>query len=174
MDLVHRICLDAYNDPARKRSRFIKRITPVSLLCKTLSGGLDELCDQILKPHFHKDDSSFKFAIRPTIRNNDKLDRDAIIQVVAKAVGTNHKVDLKGYDKMILVDVYRNIIGMSVVGSDYDKLKKYNLAEIYQPTPKPIKEPPAKDNVVEETRPVGTSEEKTGGEFSRDHAVSDN
>ncbi len=25
---------------------------------------------------------------------------------------------------------------MSVVGSDYDKLKQYNLAEIYDPTPK--------------------------------------
>lgn len=25
---------------------------------------------------------------------------------------------------------------MSVVGSDYDELKQYNLAEIYDPTPK--------------------------------------
>jgi hypothetical protein len=27
---------------------------------------------------------------------------------------------------------------MSVVGSDFEELKKFNLAEIYQPTPKPI------------------------------------
>lgn len=26
---------------------------------------------------------------------------------------------------------------MSVVGSDYDQLKRYNLAELYDPTPKP-------------------------------------
>lgn len=26
---------------------------------------------------------------------------------------------------------------MSVVGNDYDKLKRYNLAEIYDPTPRP-------------------------------------
>lgn len=26
---------------------------------------------------------------------------------------------------------------MSVVGSDYDKLKRFNLAELYEPTPKP-------------------------------------
>jgi len=25
---------------------------------------------------------------------------------------------------------------MSVVGSDYEKLKRFNLAEIYEPTPK--------------------------------------
>ena len=27
-------------------------------------------------------------------------------------------------------------MGMSVVESDYDKLKRYNLAEIYDPSPK--------------------------------------
>lgn len=26
---------------------------------------------------------------------------------------------------------------MSVVGGDYDKLKRFNLAEIYDPSPKP-------------------------------------
>ena len=30
----------------------------------------------------------------------------------------------------------KNVLGMSVVGRDYDKLKQYNLAEIYDPTPK--------------------------------------
>lgn len=28
----------------------------------------------------------------------------------------------------------KNVLGMSVVGSDYDDLKQYNLAEIYDPT----------------------------------------
>ncbi len=31
----------------------------------------------------------------------------------------------------------QNVCGMSVVGSDFDRLKRYNLAEIYDPTPKP-------------------------------------
>jgi hypothetical protein len=31
----------------------------------------------------------------------------------------------------------QNLIGISVIGSDYDKLKRFNLAEIYTPTPKP-------------------------------------
>ena len=29
----------------------------------------------------------------------------------------------------------QNMCGMSVVGSDYEELKRYNLAEIYDPTP---------------------------------------
>lgn len=31
------------------------------------------------------------------------------------------------------------MLGMSVVGSDFENLKRYNLAEIYDPTPKPPK-----------------------------------
>lgn len=31
----------------------------------------------------------------------------------------------------------QNIMGMSVVEGDYDQLKRYNLAELYSPTPKP-------------------------------------
>ena len=52
-------------------------------------------------------------------------------------VGPSHSVDLKNYDALILVDVYRNVLGMSVVGRDFDKLKRFNLAEIWDPTPSP-------------------------------------
>lgn len=87
------------------------------------------------------------------MRGNTKLNRDVIIKVVADAVGPEHPVNLKNYDLMILVDVAhvstknetstgsytdlsQNIIGMSVVQGDYDKLKRFNLAEIYDPSPK--------------------------------------
>lgn len=33
-------------------------------------------------------------------------------------------------------DLSQNVIGMSVVPGDYDKLKRFNLAEIYDPSPK--------------------------------------
>jgi tRNA acetyltransferase TAN1 len=33
---------------------------------------------------------------------------------------------------------------MSVVGSDYDELKRFNLSEIYNPTSKPSERNPAK------------------------------
>jgi hypothetical protein len=136
-----------------------------------------------------------QFAIRPTIRNHTTLNRDIVIKQVADAVGKPHSVDLKGYDLLILVEIYKvrltmhmsmkekskievktalsrrrkrtdpsvclaavgkpecndylaswtpqankfsqNICGMSVVGHDYDTLKRYNLSEIYSPTPKP-------------------------------------
>ncbi len=88
-------------------------------------------------------------------------------------MGPDHTVDLKSYDLLILVEIYKvrpraapigtcgilfvpcmtrtntidqhvqNISGVSVVGSDFNKLKKYNLAEIFDPTPNPAAAPPA-------------------------------
>jgi tRNA acetyltransferase TAN1 len=34
--------------------------------------------------------------------------------------------------------IRQNVCGMSVVGNDFEELKRFNLAEIYQPTPQPI------------------------------------
>lgn len=51
-----------------------------------------------------------QFAIRPSVRNNDQLNRDKVIKVVADAVGAMNpanSVDLKNYDKLILVEVFR-------------------------------------------------------------------
>ncbi len=51
---------------------------------------------------------------------------------------------------------------MSVVGSDYEKLKRYNLAEIYEPTPKPDRPKNPEQNVVEMT--LGSRNEEGGEE----------
>jgi tRNA acetyltransferase TAN1 len=99
---------------------------------------------------------------------------------VAAIVGPDHTVDLKSYDLLILVEIYKvrprsasigtcgisfvsrmtrantidlhvqNICGVSVVGSDFDKLKKYNLAEIFEPTPKPAAAPSLSDPEAKE------------------------
>ncbi|TKA65248.1 hypothetical protein B0A49_08551 [Cryomyces minteri] len=129
---VHRICEDAAQTPDRKRTRLVQRLSPMSLMGKATETGLAEVARQVLAPHFHGPDSAEKkFAIRPTLRNHGMLRRDAVIQQVATTVGSGHKVDLTNYDLLII-----NICGISVVGSDFDKLKRYNLAEIYHPSPK--------------------------------------
>ncbi|OKL60602.1 hypothetical protein UA08_04043 [Talaromyces atroroseus] len=141
--LVHDLCVEARTNPHQRKSRWIRRMTPISQIRKTLSVDLYEFAKEVLQPHFHADDVSKKYAIRPTIRNNDSFNRDIIIRTVAAAVGQNHRVDLKNYDHMILVDIAQSnqatqsTIGMSVVGSDYDELKRFNLSEIYNPTQKP-------------------------------------
>ncbi|KAL1991393.1 hypothetical protein VTN49DRAFT_5385 [Thermomyces lanuginosus] len=134
--LVHDLCAEAKAHPEKKQCRWVRRMTPVSLIRKTLSVELSEFAKTVLGPHFHSGGGSKKFAIRPTVTSNNKFSRDSIIKTVASVVGREHSVDLKNYDLLIIVLVIQNVIGMSVVGSDYDDLKRYNLAELYRPAPK--------------------------------------
>ena len=48
-----------------------------------------------------------QFAIRPNIRNHGVLSRDTVIKQVADVVGPSHTVDLKSYDLLILVEIYK-------------------------------------------------------------------
>ncbi|KAL8716805.1 MAG: hypothetical protein Q9225_005897 [Loekoesia sp. 1 TL-2023] len=137
VSFVHRICQDASENKTATRTRFVKRLTPMTRMGKANEKSLEEVAKAVLDPVFHEEGkTALKFAIRPTIRNHHTMKRDDIIKRVADLVGNPHTVDLTHYDQLILVDVYRNILGISVVGSDFDKLKRYNVAEIYEPTPR--------------------------------------
>lgn len=79
-----------------------------------------------------------------------------MIKQVASIVGPGHQVDLKNYELLIIVEVYQvslhaasaiqcqlmlnlqNICGVSVVDTAFDELKRFNLAEIYDPTPREV------------------------------------
>ncbi|KAL6230738.1 hypothetical protein BDW75DRAFT_58683 [Aspergillus navahoensis] len=135
--LVHQICLDAHASPEQKRSRYIQRMTPARSIRKTLSVDLPEFAKEMLKAEFHSGGPPKKYAIRPSVRGNKKFDRDTIIKTVADIVGPQHPVDLKNYDLIILVDVVQNVMSMSVAGRDYDRLKRFNLAELFDPEPAP-------------------------------------
>jgi tRNA acetyltransferase TAN1 len=66
-----------------------------------------------------------------------------------------------GYIHLLICGgVLQNICGMSVVGDDWESFKRYNLAEIYQPTQKPGAEPSS--NAENEATPnsVTTNEAK--------------
>ncbi|KAF2241975.1 THUMP domain-containing protein [Trematosphaeria pertusa] len=132
VSFVHKICQDLANGGAIKRCRFVKRLTPITATDKATEKGLEDVARKVLAPHFHGPDQvGKKFAIRTSIRNNKEFAREDVIKRVAAAVGPGHKVDLSGYDLLILVEIYKNILGMSVVGSDFEKLKRYNIAELH-------------------------------------------
>ncbi|KAL8999622.1 MAG: hypothetical protein Q9169_001582 [Polycauliona sp. 2 TL-2023] len=135
VSFVNRICSDAMNKVTSQKTRHVKRLTPMTRMGKATDKSLEEVAKVVLAPVFRGDGvSAQKFAIRPTIRNNHAMKRDDVIKRVADLVGEPHKVDLKNYDQLILVDIYRNILGMSIVGSGFEKLKRFNIAEIYEPS----------------------------------------
>lgn len=52
VQLVHSMCVDAQSNPEEKRSRWIKRMTPMTQMGKSLGPGLEDLSRRVLKPHF--------------------------------------------------------------------------------------------------------------------------
>ena len=85
VSLVHTICKDAHSKSDQKRSRFIKRMTPMTLMRKTMGGGLEHVCQLVLRPHFHAGGSakkvSQKWSIPPSVSatSSDKLGRSVWI-----------------------------------------------------------------------------------------------
>lgn len=71
VSFVHRICADAADSAARKRSRFIKRLTPISLLGPATEKGLEEVCERVLAPHFHSGGGTQKKVSTPAQHTAD-------------------------------------------------------------------------------------------------------
>lgn len=161
-EFIHRICQEA-KDLGEKKSRFIQKLTPVTFSVSASLEEIKKLAAIVLKPHFHKEEGQepLKFAIQVTRRNFNQIPKEEIIQTVAGCVGKDHghTVDLKKYDKLILVDCFKSNIGMSVV-SDYLQLEKFNLQQIFEKN--------MKDSKSSRVNPEGNSDKKDTREENDD------
>ncbi|ANZ77732.1 BA75_04976T0 [Komagataella pastoris] len=123
-------------DNKRKATKFTLRLSPVDGSCSGTLPELTKLAQRLLKPHFHQEkevQKPLKFAIQVNRRNFSVLEKLDVIKTVASCVGNEggHKVDLKDYDILILVECFKNNISMSVLdGKVYDKCKRFNLQEV--------------------------------------------
>ncbi|KAH8645634.1 THUMP domain-containing protein [Xylariales sp. PMI_506] len=144
-ELVRKICEDARLVTSRnqRKSRFINRFIPITLTGKATEHGVEEVAKTVLAEHFQLagipdnttldgQDVAPSYAIRFSSRAHNTLKRDDVIKQVAALIGPRHKVNLSAPDKVILIEVYQTLCGMSVVDGDWDVLKRYNLRELYE------------------------------------------
>ncbi|KAI0441814.1 hypothetical protein F4803DRAFT_521779 [Xylaria telfairii] len=141
--LVREICNDAAaaKDRSMWRSRFINKLTPITLTGKATEKGLEEIARKVLAEHFQlaesateigdSEGSACSYAIRPTFRAHTTLKRAEVIDNVAKMISNRHNVDLKTPDKVIIIEIFQTFLGMSVVGQDWEAMKRYNIHELY-------------------------------------------
>ncbi|KAI1735163.1 hypothetical protein F4680DRAFT_453256 [Xylaria scruposa] len=141
--LVREICKDAAvaKDRSLWRSRFINKLTPITLTGKATEKGLEDVARKVLAEHFQlaesetetgdSEDGACSYAIRPTLRAHTTLKRSDIIDKVAKMISKRHKVDLRNPDKVIIIEIFQTFVGMSVVGEDWEAMKRYNIHELY-------------------------------------------
>lgn len=132
-EFVERMCLEiAENAKAGvpSKTRFANRLTPMSLMGKASYNGLKDVARKVLFEHFKLADDKAKeeaqeetegkldqddvdlrsnhtYAIRPTIRNHNTLQRGAVIQMIAELINQKHAVNLSKPDKVILVEIYQ-------------------------------------------------------------------
>jgi tRNA acetyltransferase TAN1 len=52
VDFVRRICEDASNNAAKKKIRFVNRLTPMTMIAKATEKGLEEVGKLVLGEHF--------------------------------------------------------------------------------------------------------------------------
>ena len=53
VSFVHKICHDAAEATGKKNSRWIKRLSPMTMMGKATEKGLEEVSAVVLAPHFH-------------------------------------------------------------------------------------------------------------------------
>lgn len=165
VDFVLRICKDLKYGSQVKKSRYAQRLTPVTCTMTANMDGIKNLSRKILEPIFYHSQIIQTFAIRPTLRNHSTLTRDDIIINIADFIisapivstvettkagivylkdtevqkndqNLKHCVDLKNYEKMVLVECFKSSLGMAVVGPEFEKeYYRFNLEQIFTNKP---------------------------------------
>ncbi|KAK8131048.1 hypothetical protein PG984_007486 [Apiospora sp. TS-2023a] len=144
---ARKVCEDAMlvTDRKQRRSRFLNRITPITLMGSATKVGIEETARTVLAPEFdlipageesgtlgEKDVKGPSYAIRVSSRAQSNLKTQDVIKLIASLIGPRHKVDLTNPDKFILVEIFQTFCGMSVVEGDWNELKRYNIRELYE------------------------------------------
>jgi tRNA acetyltransferase TAN1 len=54
VSFVKRICEDALASPSRKRTRYTKRLSPITLMGRATEEGMEKVARAVLEPYFHQ------------------------------------------------------------------------------------------------------------------------
>jgi len=144
VDVVRRVVEDIEKGRAGSfpSSRFIARMIPVQATCfsgvEEIRYAVQSLVTDTLQK-YQSDDANRKlitFAIQTKIRICGHLERDQIIEAVGKQVvksAPGWKVNLTKPDYTIVIEVCKNVAGVSVIRSEqllHTSTRKFNIAEL--------------------------------------------
>ena len=109
--------------------RHIQRVIPLEIICSANLNELEVKTEPLIAAYFGKSQPPCKFAILFRSRNTQRLQKEETIHRIAAMVGPSHKVDLENPDKMIIIEAFKNLVGIGIA-ENYYSLKRYNLNEI--------------------------------------------
>ncbi|KAI9230474.1 MAG: hypothetical protein DHS80DRAFT_21272 [Piptocephalis tieghemiana] len=123
-------------DLCRTRSsstRFTLRIIPIIGSSYANPGDMEALGKTLLPPIFHPTSgpTPSSFAVIPSMRNNDKVDRMALIHSLAAIVGKDIPANLSKPDQVVVAEVLKSICLMGVL-PNYYRYRKYNIRALVE------------------------------------------
>ncbi|KLO17435.1 hypothetical protein SCHPADRAFT_868248 [Schizopora paradoxa] len=112
------------------KTKFARRFVPVNGTCDANTPEITSLVQRLLPDsELGSEDKPISYKIDLRIRNHNVLEKDGLIQEMAKCIPKCHKVDLKVPDVVILAEVFKSFFTMSIV-RDYMRFKKFNVMEV--------------------------------------------
>ncbi|EIW68239.1 hypothetical protein TREMEDRAFT_44662 [Tremella mesenterica DSM 1558] len=124
--------LEKMEKTAKCPFKFVKRTIPIQAASGATLVQLKESSKSIIARGFEpvlSEDKSLRFGIIVSARHWDKLQKLDMIKNLAENVeelGMGHKVDLNNQDRTILIEAYKNSLGVSVV-REYERYKKVSF-----------------------------------------------
>jgi len=114
------------------RTKYTQRLIPVSAVAPATMNGLEGLAARIVPRQFAMMATvATSYKVEMKIRNHNVLEKQAAIDQVVKSVPTGHFVDLERPDLVILVEIFKNVCGISVV-ENYCRYQKFSPIQIAQ------------------------------------------
>jgi len=105
----------------------IQRLIPIQRFCVANKSDLLAAAQHLLgHDEAFGGDKPMKYAVVFNKRNNDNLDKQDCIKAIAALVKPHHVVNLTVPDRVILVEAFKSVCGLSLT-SEYHGLKKYNI-----------------------------------------------
>ncbi|EQC38158.1 hypothetical protein SDRG_04587 [Saprolegnia diclina VS20] len=141
-------------------SRFIQRVIPLENLCFPDITEITEAVTPYIERHF-KDTKDLTFSVEVKKRNSGNIASMDIINACVAVVGPAHKVNLTTPDVVILIEIFKNVCGVSVV-TNFHQFRKFNVRSILDPPPVTgtKKESLKKPSTEEKTKEVAEEDDK--------------
>jgi len=129
-ELVTKIFTELW-ETKKCKSRFILKLHPVLGTCRAAEDKIEKLAEDVLAPVL-ADADGLTYCVMYKVRCNNSLDREAIIQLVARVadrINPSLKVKFDEPDLVISVDILQKVCCIGVL-KDFNKFKKYNMQEV--------------------------------------------
>lgn len=115
----------------KAKARYSQRIIPIDYSCYANLTDFSKLAKVCIEEHFpvvSPSGNATTYCLAIESRFNNSISKEEIIQAFTQMVPSAYKVQFKVPDLTVVVQVFKNIVGFSVVPK-YDALKRFNVQQ---------------------------------------------